>query len=125
MELTFVHSRGNSVSAQAYTAVDAPHEKGMNYYRLKQLDIDGKATYSAIRMINFVNKQNIMIYPNPARGSFNIFVSEITVKVRYTIVSINGVQVLSGNIATGSSLTPVNVSGLAAGTLFCQNYCRR
>jgi hypothetical protein len=42
----------------------------VSYYRLKQVDYDGKTSYSDIRSV--VNMENLIILPNPSTGIFNI-----------------------------------------------------
>jgi len=42
------------------------------YYRLKQKDIDGKFTYSAVIPVKLTDKPAISTYPNPATGIVNI-----------------------------------------------------
>ncbi|MEQ8357969.1 MAG: T9SS type A sorting domain-containing protein [Cytophagales bacterium] len=51
---------------------------GINYYRLKQTDLDGKFTYSKIRFVNF-NKDistQLSVFPNPNSGEFRIINEE-------------------------------------------------
>jgi len=42
------------------------------YYRLKQKDIDGRFTYSAIILVKLTDKTEISLYPNPASDIINI-----------------------------------------------------
>ena len=58
---------GNSSVQNKYDAVDYFPIKGMNYYRLKQTDYDGKYSYSKIVPINFSTSEifDVSIYPNP------------------------------------------------------------
>lgn len=39
---------------------------GVNFYRLKQFDQDGKVAISEIRSVEYTGKSQLMIYPNPA-----------------------------------------------------------
>ncbi len=58
---------GTSVEPQLYTYLDiTPNKSGYYYYRLKQLDYDGKFDYSEIRELEF-SQENLQIatYPNP------------------------------------------------------------
>jgi hypothetical protein len=43
---------GNSSSLRSYTYVHTNTEKGNNYYRIMQTDLDGKTSYSEVRVIN-------------------------------------------------------------------------
>jgi len=57
-----------------YTFFDNQSMTGISFYRLKQVDIDGKFSYSPIeRVRNADTGHSADIYPNPASGaSFNI-----------------------------------------------------
>lgn len=49
-----------------YSSIDLSPFKGINYYRLKIFEADGKFSYSNIVAINLPGENNISIYPNPA-----------------------------------------------------------
>lgn len=57
-----VQSR-NSVSRTSYTAADNKPLKGIGYYRLKMVEVDGSATYSKIVTVQFATGDLITIYP--------------------------------------------------------------
>ncbi len=67
-EIGKVKSAGNPTQINAYSFIDKNPSDGINYYRLKQVDYDGKVTYSSI--ISVVIQQSnaivVNIYPNPA-----------------------------------------------------------
>jgi hypothetical protein len=65
----------NSNIEQNYTYVDANPGKGTFYYRLRQVDTDGKFDYSAVRKVSFGTTKKFTIYPNPARD--RILIEEI------------------------------------------------
>jgi len=55
-------------------------EKGINYYRLKQIDKDLTYTYSNIKSLSFDQQQQApKIFPNPATNEFNILVGDAEV----------------------------------------------
>ncbi len=68
----FVSGFGNSNAPKYYSYTDQTVSKGKYYYRLKQLDTDGKHEYSEVIQVNigfpasFVLNQN---YPNPFNPS--------------------------------------------------------
>lgn len=66
---------GNSDKQLNYTGFDPKPYSGLNYYRLKQTDLDGKERYSTIQTVNFDAGSKVSIYPNPTRGQ--VFVSGI------------------------------------------------
>ncbi len=63
---------GNSQLTNQYSFTDALPNIGENYYRLKQVDKDGKYVYSAVRLIKFDSRNLISIYPNPANNKLTI-----------------------------------------------------
>jgi hypothetical protein len=60
-----VQSRGNSSVRADYTYIDHKPYGGESYYRLKQVDQDGRVAYSQTRKIINESK-TISVYPNPA-----------------------------------------------------------
>ena len=64
-ELSVVKGAGTTALLQQYSIKDTNPNKGMNYYRLKQVDIDGKFEYSFIRSIKFGDHYSILLAPNP------------------------------------------------------------
>ncbi len=64
-ELLVVKGAGTTALLQQYSIKDTNPNKGMNYYRLKQVDIDGKFEYSFIRSIKFGDRYSILLAPNP------------------------------------------------------------
>ena len=65
--LTKVNAKGFSNTATKYAAVDLAPAKGMNYYRLKMIDKDGKYVYSKIIAVEVkkLDEMNARIIPNP------------------------------------------------------------
>src|SRR4030095_6311963 len=68
--VTFVETkatRGNSTSPLTYEFTDFNNAKGISQYRLRQIDIDGKQSFSLIRSVRGEGqKSNTIIYPNPS-----------------------------------------------------------
>ncbi len=60
-----VNAAGNSNTTQRYSLTHTSPVKGINYYRLKQVDIDAKFEYSATRTATFSTGSSITIMPNP------------------------------------------------------------
>lgn len=55
----------NNKIAQNYAFIDDEPLQGINYYRLKQLDTEGGATYSKVLSATRKMKQKQLVYPNP------------------------------------------------------------
>ncbi len=68
-------NNGKSVEKLSYEFTDSEirnHNSEMLYYRLKQLDLDGKFEYSPIKFVKMEEKETINIYPNPTSDFVNI-----------------------------------------------------
>jgi hypothetical protein len=63
---------GNSNVGIEYSFIDNNPLQGVNHYRLKQIDIDGKFTFSDLKTVKLSTNNAISIYPNPSKGIVNI-----------------------------------------------------
>ncbi|QIL77826.1 T9SS type A sorting domain-containing protein [Hymenobacter sp. HDW8] len=67
-----VRGKGTSTQQSKYSFTDAGAARfgTLIYYRLKQLDFDGTATFSPVRTVKFVDaiKVDVSVYPNPTQG---------------------------------------------------------
>jgi Secretion system C-terminal sorting domain len=64
-KIGFVKGMGNAVQANDYHFVDSTFEK-IAYYRLKQMDADGKFSYSSVVALQKLgSKGKVKVYPNP------------------------------------------------------------
>ncbi|MFN5021479.1 MAG: T9SS type A sorting domain-containing protein [bacterium] len=73
--LGFIPSKaegGNSQTTLAYSFKDVTAKKGTNMYRLVQEDLDGKKTYSEVRVVKLSAQSVSNVYPNPSNGAINI-----------------------------------------------------
>jgi hypothetical protein len=57
---------GESEIPHYYSIDDPTPLTGINYYRLKEIDKDGKFYYSPVASVNFDAGEGLEIYPNPA-----------------------------------------------------------
>ncbi len=115
--LDFVTGAGNSNAQQSYTFTHNSPVKGSNFYRLKQLDLDGKASYSKIVQLNFEDGvQRALVYPNPARGILWLQGEDIEPGTTIQILDLNGRLIKTfGQRTIQSGITRLNISGIPAG----------
>jgi hypothetical protein len=60
-----VPGAGTTTQSVDYEKIhENPHE-GINYYRLKQTDFDGRFTYSKVVSVTVESAPEIFVYPNP------------------------------------------------------------
>lgn len=106
---------GASSQLLRYQYADANPYHGVTYYRLKQVDLDNRGTYSLIKAVNGTGQGSVtvLMWPNPNKGQFSIRIDGNTKRLPATITDINGRVVQQLSIYEN---TPVNVNGLSAGT---------
>lgn len=109
-----VAAQGNSSTTTKYAFVDQQPLTGNNYYRLKQVDIDGKFTYSKTLLLNF-GALSLRISPNPAHGTANLFIGNSDQAYAVLIVDETGRAVKHFITIPGAANIPIDVSGLAKG----------
>ena len=74
-----------------YAFEDLSYAAGMNYYRLKQVDIDGLSEYSkTIAVRTDVAIKDIQIFPNPAKGAVSMHIPEEWMSADIMIRSLTG-----------------------------------
>ncbi len=98
----------------------AVNATGVVYYKLKTINQDGSATYSAIVKINpLTGNAKVMLYPNPVKnGTAYLKVdNNISGKIQITIADASGRICISQTAqASGNDMQmPLNVSSLANG----------
>jgi hypothetical protein len=112
---------GNSSNALNYAFTDARPFAGSNYYRLKQIDMDGKTTYSGVVLLkgNTTGLEISAAYPNPAKDRLNLVVSSgVSEKATITVTDISGkiVKMVNTGLSVGDNNIILDVASLAAGT---------
>jgi protocatechuate 3,4-dioxygenase beta subunit len=100
-----------------YSLLHTAPVSGLNYYRLKTTDKDGKVSYSEVRKVNFGKGNTVAVYPNPAKDNLNITVTGSMVNRGATIqiMDIQGRVLVQRNTNAISQTESVNLSGLASG----------
>ncbi|MDQ6481552.1 BspA family leucine-rich repeat surface protein [Dyadobacter sp. LHD-138] len=111
MALARVKGGGTVTSVQNYTGTDLSPLPGISYYRLKIVDLAGKADYSRIRPVNIVSTQSDYIYPNPATSSVTLFGMSSGVLTMYNVL---GQKVKQAEVK--SEKVEISVSELPVGT---------
>ena len=105
----FVAAKGKSAT---YTFTDDYRLSPVAYYRLKQVDNDGKFEYSKVISIAQTSEgKGLSIYPNPVSNILNLNYTEGS---DFQILNLLGQQVLSGTPPYGGR--GLDVSALAKGT---------
>lgn len=116
VSIGFVPSKspdGNSTSPLAYNSIDNNSFSGTSYYRLKQVDMDGKFSYSLVRFVNGEAAKAVTLkaWPVPSNGDVNVSVNGIDKDV-LQVFDMSGRLVKQVNVVNGSV---EKISGLRPG----------
>ncbi|MFY7840720.1 MAG: T9SS type A sorting domain-containing protein [Lacibacter sp.] len=97
--------------AYAYSFEDnADLPKGVTYYRLRQIDLDGRVSYSEIRAVRTGNGVLVLaVYPNPSRGAASVTIPAGLGKVDITLSDFTGKVLQQWNAVTTTNHTLTNL----------------
>lgn len=111
-----VKCAGYSNKEMNYNFIDKEPQDGIEYYRLKQIDFDGKFDFSQIIAIERNKTSVISVYPNPARNKLTITGSQKG--KNFLIVNQLGQLQKQGTIQ--SVFEEIDISDLAKGIFILQ-----
>ncbi|MBL7704100.1 MAG: T9SS type A sorting domain-containing protein [Taibaiella sp.] len=112
----FTASKGNTgAEAWSYSFTDKNPSTGINYYRLKLVDQDGRYAYSEVQQIHFgLLTRTITVTPNPVRSSVTI--NGLSGEGTLTLINAVG-QNIWRKAYSGGTLT-IDMSAYPAGSYF-------
>jgi pectate lyase len=108
----------NASGINNYSFTDAQSLKGVSYYRLKEIDKDGKLTYSSIFRISNNEGYGLSVYPNPVKHTLTVTHPRADEETIVKIVTIDGRMVKAVKAKAG--FTNIAVNDISAGTYFVQ-----
>ncbi|QEC42963.1 T9SS type A sorting domain-containing protein [Pseudobacter ginsenosidimutans] len=103
---------GNSHAKLEYNYTDHSPFNGINFYRLKQTDLDGKSEYSNVKQLT-IDAEKLSFYPNPV--SSELFVSGLKQLTGLQLFNVHGQFIRAVPVRSASSMK-IDMSGLPAGT---------
>ncbi|MBS1660755.1 MAG: T9SS type A sorting domain-containing protein, partial [Bacteroidetes bacterium] len=112
-----IAGNGTTSIPQHYQFTDAAPLSSTNYYRLAQVDLDGKIDYSTIRVLQFsAQTRTMQLSPNPAKSTVHIVLPQAA-SGQHTIelYHLSGRKVLVQSVPAGTVQLDVDISTLAAG----------
>jgi len=101
---------GTVNSVRHYSFIDSNPVDGVSYYRLKIVDLAGKADYSNVRAVDLKTVPTLSVYPNPATNSVTVSGKG---KGFLKIYNLSGRQLMQREVKVDKTVIPV--SGLPAG----------
>ncbi len=118
--LTQVAAKGNSDVTNAYSFAHAtPNKSGNNFYRLQLIDLDGKISYSPVRVVRYNNGQvkALIVTPNPVSNTLNLSVQN---EVEMKLTDLNGRILKTQVLAAGNH--SIDMSNLQNGVYVLNAY---
>ncbi|HRF99629.1 MAG TPA: T9SS type A sorting domain-containing protein [Bacteroidia bacterium] len=119
VQIAKVGGAGNSLSTLHYSYKDENPLRGTAYYRLKQVDFNGKFSYSEICSVTNNGDGNISFFPNPVRNTLTIDYdfSEKPKSNMITVTDVTG-KLVSVTSSFSDSKVSLDCSDLAEGIYF-------
>jgi hypothetical protein len=111
---------GTTVLPHNYTLTDREPFTGMNYYRLKQVDFDGRSSYSEIVAVFINNADQVTTIYNPAAHSLFINFNKPQDRARIRLYGSNGQLIRSAQTANNSNRYELALPVLASGIYILQ-----
>ncbi len=112
----------NEFGESYYSFLDRQPKEGVNYYRLKMLDIDGSLMYSEVLTVDWLSKGfSYQIAPNPIRKILNIeFLLNNRESVSIQFFNVHGQEIMSKylELSRGENQVQLNTENLAAGVYY-------
>ncbi len=114
---------GNSQEKLDYAYVDNTPFPGHNYYKVRQVDIDGRISYSQVVDVYFGNETLVTFYPNPVTSNLNIDVNTPNAthsQVKITDATGRIVKIIEVQLQSGNNTIQVDMQHLADGMYMVQ-----
>ncbi|MBO9657838.1 MAG: T9SS type A sorting domain-containing protein [Chitinophagaceae bacterium] len=118
-----VKATGNSSTTKQYQFIHASPAKGMNYYRLKQLDKNGSFTYSkALHLLYQPDRKELLITPNPATDQVYVISGTGRNLIKAELFDMSGKLVLSKQLNSGQQVYSLDISSVLKGVYILKLY---
>jgi hypothetical protein len=109
MDLGYIPAKTPTNTEVAYDFTFLKKMTGLTYFRIKQLDIDGKFGYSWVKKLDMDAQDDPFIWPNPVSNAFNIMSKDSNAKIQ--VLNLGGKVAMTIPLKTG--VNRVDVSNLA------------
>jgi Secretion system C-terminal sorting domain len=106
----------NTPGINDYSLDDLHPVKGVNFYRLRQADLDGRSDYSKIVRVLFDMETNMLVFPNPALDKLRIELNRPVGKWISTIYDAQGKMTSQEMITATGNMIELNITALAKGS---------
>lgn len=113
-----VKSAGDATNEQQYSFIDVNPLNGVNYYRLKQVDIDGKTTrFKTISLSN--SNLGVTVSPNPAVDFVKVRFESKLANATVSLITLSGQTIYHISAVSGNECR-IDLSSTPRGTYILQ-----
>lgn len=102
---------GDGTNTYEFTDLNPSRQKN-NFYRIRQVDKDGRYTYSVIRLVKFTSQTLITVTPNPASNFIKVYTTQMPLSVH--LYDAGGRKMTSQVITNGAG--EINISRFNRGS---------
>jgi len=115
-EIGRIEGAGTSFETHDYQFTDPAPAKGTNYYRLRQVDVDGRYSYSSVVTAVLNETGNVRVTPTPASDHLQVQLEDASEEgIQWKVFDYTGRTVLSGTESADITAFSFDVSSLAQG----------
>jgi len=116
-QIGFVKANGSGNTAGQYSYTDKSPFNGINYYRIKQTDIDGASNYSPVKTAHFGGSPLVTLFPNPVKNVLNIDGNGQQLSGTVFLYDVTGRLVKQAKVVA-ATIFRMDVTALNTGTYF-------
>ena len=112
------NGRASNTYSSVVDNLSSLRSSGLVYFRIKQIDKDGRYVYTPIRSVR-VDGKGLTVVPNPVKTTANLtFDLDDNTDVNIAVIDAAGKQVLTNQVQgfKGTNITKVDMSKLASGS---------
>lgn len=115
-KIGFVKGLGTTDQISTYQYQHTDPQKGMNYYRLKQIDLDGNFEYSQTLELSFSPAgEGLVLFPNPASERVNIELLDSFSKGSLQVFDLKGQLIFQASLEKNQSNISLESQNWASG----------
>ena len=118
-EIGRVQGAGNSLETREYSYTDNTPLRGINYYRLKQTDYDGKFTFSPVVSLNFdgIDRGNgVRLSPQPVKDQLTVTPEQAFQQdARWELFDLSGRLLQAGTLSAEANNFSIQAATLTDG----------
>ncbi len=121
LAITQVDGAGSSNEILDYSYLHSNPEIGTNFYRLKQVDYDGRTSYSEVISIKTTKSYAFDLSPNPVENILSLNFETLDAgEIKVTIYDVAGkvIREFQPQVAIGRNTIVLDIEELAAGTYY-------